>query len=206
MSDDILKELKKASSPEKAKLLSRFFKTGKEEYGEGDKFIGVVVPEIRKIAKKHLHLSLNEIEKHLHSKVHEERLVALLILVEKFKKSNEKEKKEIFDFYLKNTKYINNWDLIDLTAPTIVGLYLLNKDKKILYYMSTSESIWEKRISIMSTFCFIKCSKFEDSFNISEILINDKHDLIHKAVGWMLREIGKKNLEAEEKFLKKEDR
>jgi 3-methyladenine DNA glycosylase AlkD len=166
MSDDISQELQKCASPKKAKILSGFFKTGKGEYGEGDKFIGVVVPEIRKISKKHLDLSLKEIEKHLHSKIHEERLVALLILVEKFKKADEKEKKEIFDFYLKNTKHTNNWDLIDLTAPSIVGAYLLNKDKKILYYMSTSESIWEKRIAIMSTFQFIKCSKFEDTFNI----------------------------------------
>lgn len=208
MPDDILTNLKNYSNPKKAKILSRFFKTGIGEYGEGDKFLGVVVPDIRKIAKKHVHLSLNEIEKHLHSNFHEERMCVLLILVEQFKKDTEKQKK-IFEFYLKNTEYINSWDLVDLSAPSIVGVYLSDKDKKekeVLYKLSKSENLWEKRISIISTLSFIKQNKFKDTFEISKILLKDKHDLIHKAIGWMLREVGKRNLDEEEKFLKENNR
>ncbi len=199
--------LKQKSNPEKAKQLQRFFKTGKGEYGENDIFLGITVPEQRKIVKEFMELSIGEISLILGSKVHEKRLIALLILIEKYKKANKKkneeEKKQIFDFYLKNTKNINNWDLVDLSAPNIIGNYLINKDRQILYKLANSIHLWEKRISVISTFAFIRNSEFEDSLKISEILLNDKHDLIHKAVGWMLREIGKKNEKILEDFLKK---
>ena len=196
-------DLRKAGNPVQAKVLQRFFKTGKGEYGEGDIFLGVKVPKQREIAKKFLGLSLPKIQELLESKIHEERLVGLLILIEKFKKASELDKANIFNFYLKNTKNINNWDLVDLTASSIVGEFLLDKDKKILYDLAESNNLWEKRISIISTFAFIRKNKFDNTFRISQILLKDKHDLIHKAVGWMLREIGKKDQELLEEFLKK---
>jgi len=198
---DLKKELKTKSSPKKAKILQRFFKTGPEEYGEGDVFLGIAVPEIRKLVKKYSDLKIKEIIKLLHSKIHEERLIALLIMVKKFQ--IEKNKEKIYNLYLKNTKYINNWDLVDLSANKIVGDYLLDKPKSILYKLARSKSVWERRISIIATFNFIKNNKFEETLKIARILLNDKHDLIHKAVGWMLREIGKRDLKTEERFLKK---
>jgi 3-methyladenine DNA glycosylase AlkD len=148
-------------------------------------------------------LPLSEIKKILYSKIHEERLCALLLLVEKYQKVDEMERKQIFNFYIKNAKQANNWDLVDLSAPKIVGSYLLNKPKAILYKFVESKNLWERRIAVLSTFMFIKYHKYDDSFKIAKILMNDKHDLIHKAVGWMLREIGKKSLKDEEDFLKK---
>lgn len=196
-------ELKKQADPEKAKLLQRFFKTGKGEYGQGDVFIGVVVPKTRKIVNEHhAKIKINDIKPLLHSKIHEERLLALLVLVKKYQKSDEKEKKRIFDLYLANTKHINNWDLVDLSSPNIVGAYLSNKNKSILYKLAKSH-LWDKRIAIISTAYFIRNNDFKDTLKISEILLKDKHDLIHKAVGWMLREVGKRNLAEEERFLKK---
>lgn len=201
---DILNEINSKANPEKAKILQGFFKTGKGEYGEGDVFLGIVVPIQRKIAKKY-NLNLQEIQSLLNSKIHEQRLIALLILDTKFKKADEEEKEKIFNFYLQNTKNINNWDLVDLSAPNIVGSYLIERKNKrgILYKLANSEHIWEKRISIISTFAFIRKNEFDDSLKISEILLKDKHDLIHKAVGWMLREIGKRNVSVLENFLKK---
>ncbi len=196
------KELNSKAKKDHAKILQRFFKTGPGEYGEGDIFIGLKVPVIRSIVKTNLDLTLKEIQELLKSPIHEERLSALLILVKKFEKANETEKEKIFNFYLKNIRFINNWDLVDLSAPNIVGNYLLNRDKKLLYNLAKSEKLWEKRIAILSTFSFIKDNRFDDSLKISDILLNDKHDLIHKGVGWMLREIGKRSLATEEEFLK----
>ncbi|MDO8516687.1 MAG: DNA alkylation repair protein, partial [Nanoarchaeota archaeon] len=197
MINELKKELQDKANPEKAKILQGFFKTGKGQYGEGDIFLGIVVPEQRKTAKKFIDLSLNDLQELLNSKIHEKRLVALIILVEKYKiaekQKSENEKKEIFDFYLKNTKNINNWDLVDLSSPNIIGNYLIDKNRDILYKLAKSEHLWEKRIAIISTFSFIREKQLQDSIKIAEILINDKHDLIHKAVGWMLREIGKKD-------------
>jgi 3-methyladenine DNA glycosylase AlkD len=201
--ENLLKEINSNANKEKAKLLQRFFKTGKGDYGEGDVFLGIVVPIQRKIAKNHINLSSSDLQELLNSKIHEHRLIALLILVDKFKKASEKEKKEIFDFYLKNTKNINNWDLVDLSSHCIVGGYLLDKDRKILHKLANSTHLWEKRIAIISTFAFIREKQFGDSIKIAEILLKDKHDLIHKAVGWMLREIGKKDAKTLEVFLKK---
>ncbi len=201
MLEDIKKELNRLANPEKAKIYQRFFKTGKGEYGEGDVFIGLTVPVQRKLAKKYANLSFSDIEELLSNKIHEYRLTGFIILVYKFEKADEKEKKDIVDFYLRNIKWANNWDLIDCVADKILGAYLVDKDKKILYKFAKSESLWERRIAIISTFYFIKQNKFEDTLRITEILISDMHDLIHKAVGWMLREIGKRNQKAEEEFL-----
>jgi 3-methyladenine DNA glycosylase AlkD len=187
----------------RAKNLSWFFKTGKGQYGEGDLFLGIPVPEQRKVAKKYADLSLGDLQELLNSKMHEHRFTALVILISKYRKAEENGKKEIFDVYLKNTENVNNWDLVDLSAPRIVGDYLLNRERSILYKLAKSDSLWERRISILSTFTFIDNNDFEDALNISELLLRDEHDLIHKAVGWALREIGKKNQNVEEQFLAK---
>lgn len=197
----IREAIEKQKNPEQAKILQRFFKTGKGEYGEGDIFYGIKVPVQRKIVKQFNDLQLNDLEILIASKVHEERLIAFLILVEQFKKADSKNQKIIFDFYLKNRKGVNNWDIVDLSAPNIIGNYLLYKDKSLLYKFAKSKNLWEKRIAVLSTFTFIRNGLFVDTINISEILLQDKHDLIHKAVGWMLREIGKRDLKTEEEFL-----
>jgi len=193
-------ELQAYANPEKAKLLSRYFKTGKGQYGEGDIFLGISVPDQRKIAKNNKDASLDEIKRLLESKIHEQRLTALLILVEQYQKTKDE---SLVTFYLKHTTFINNWDLVDLTAPRILGASLLNKDRKILYQLAKSNSLWEKRIAVIATATFIQKNQFEDTLKLAEILLNDKHDLMHKAVGWMLREVGKRNQEVEEEFLKK---
>ena len=198
-------DLQKLANPTKATILSGFFKTSKGQYGEGDKFIGITVPLQREIAKKYYEsASFVDLQKMLESKIHEYRLTSLLILVYKYDKTkNEKLKKEIYNFYLKNLQYINNWDLVDVTTPNIVGDYLLNnpKEKKILYKLVKSKNLWERRVAILATFRFIKEKQFEDTLAISEILLNDTHDLIHKAVGWMLREMGKRDIKPLVKFL-----
>ncbi len=205
MLSKLQKDLRSFTNPEKAKILGRFFKTGKGEYGEGDKFLGIILPLQRSIVRKYWkEITFEEMKELVKSPLHEERLVSLLIAVDKFEKGNKKERKEIYDFYLSHTKFINNWDLVDLTAPRIIGAYLHDKDKEILTMLAKSKSLWEKRISILSTFYFIRQGDPSETFRIARLLINDKHDLIHKAVGWMLREIGKRCGEkAEEKFLQK---
>ena len=200
--DTVIEAMTGATNPDIAEHSSRFFKTGKSEYGEGDNFLGIRVPETRKLVKKFKEISLEEIFKLLYSEYHEIRLFALLSLVLKFQKGDEGIKEKIYKFYLKNTKYINNWDLVDSSAHYIIGPYLINRKKDILYKLARSEYLFDRRIAIMSTFHFVKFSSFEDCLQISEILINDKEDLIHKAVGWMLREIGNRNLRIEEDFLK----
>ena len=192
-------EIKSKAAAERALVSQRFFKTAKGEYGEGDIFIGLTVPQSREISKNYKELSFDELKELLRSKIHEERLIALYILVFKFKK----EPKQVFDFYLKNTKFVNNWDLVDSSAHLIVGEYLMDKPRDLLYSLARSENLWEKRISIISTFQFIRKNQFDDTVKIAEILMNDKHDLIHKAVGWMLREMGKKSEKTLEDFLKK---
>lgn len=199
---DIKKRLKKESNKEHAKILQKFFKTGPGEYGEGDVFIGIKVPPLRQIAKENLDLNFDEIQELLNSGIHEERLVALFILVFRYGKADEKNRKQIFNLYLKNTGRINNWDLVDLSAGQIVGAYLYDKEKDILFKLVKSKSLWERRISIIASFYFIKKNSFETALQLSELLLHDKHDLIHKAVGWMLREIGKRDIEVEEAFLR----
>jgi len=203
MINKVLKELRSEKNDEQAKILSRFFKTGKGQYGEGDVFWGIRVPVQRMIAKKVKEVSLEDIQELLNSKVHEHRMTGMLILVEKYKKADNK--REIYEFYLKNTKNINNWDLVDLTAPQIVGNFLLEnkKERKILYLLVKSNNLWERRISILSTFTLLRNKEYEDVLKLSEILLKDEHDLIHKAVGWMLRELGKRDKKVEIIFLEK---
>ena len=200
---EIRKAISKQKNPTQALILQRFFKTEKGEYGEGDIFYGIKVPEQRTIAKQFKDLAFEDLKELIKSKVHEERLIAAFILVDQFKIGDEKKKKIVFDFYLKHKEGINNWDLVDLSAPKIVGAYLIDKEKDLLYKLAHSKDLWEKRISIISTQTFIREHFFEDTLNISKILLHDKPDLIHKAVGWMLREIGNRDLETEEDFLKK---
>ncbi|NCN51705.1 DNA alkylation repair protein [archaeon] len=198
MLENLTKELKKLYSKERAENSMKYFKTGKGEYGQGDIFLGLSMGEQREIAKRYGELSLSNLQKLLDSSVHEHRMIAGIILTYKFKENPE----EVFNFYLKNAKRFNNWDLVDVTCPRIVGFFLINKNKSILYTLANSKNLWEKRISIISTFPFIKENQFADTLKISEVLLRDKHDLIHKAIGWMLREVGKKDVEVLKDFLK----
>jgi 3-methyladenine DNA glycosylase AlkD len=199
----VRKKLKSLANKKKAKILQGFFKTGKGEYGEGDVFLGIMMPIQRQVTKKFIDLPIIEVEKLLKSKIHEERMVALLILVLKYEAGNDTGKEKIFNVYLKNTKYINNWDLIDVTCPRIVGSYLLNKKRDVLYKLVKSKNLWNRRIAIVSTSYFIRNNDFKDTIKIAEILLKDNHDLIHKATGWMLREVGKRDEKELLKFLDK---
>lgn len=199
---DIQKELKNAADPEKAKLLMGYFKTGPGQYGEGDVFRGVMMPVQRGIAKKNAAAPLSEVLTLLKSKHHEDRMVALLILVIKYQKGTKQEKREIYETYINNTDRINNWDLIDVTVGHIVGDYVLENGGNLLEKFSKSKSMWERRIAIIATGRFIKEGKFEKTLNISKTLLHDEEDLIHKATGWMLREVGKRDMAALEGFLK----
>ncbi len=204
MDKQVKKELSKRRDPAKAKLLQRFFKTDKGQYGEGDVFLGITVPKQREVAKRfYKEISLADLQKLLRNEIHEYRLTALLMLVDKYKKASEKEQKQIVEFYLKNTRWINNWDLVDLSAVHILGSYLMDKPKNILYKLTRSQSLWERRIAVLSTFEFIRNQQYEDTLKIATILLHDKHDLIQKAVGWLLREVGKKHLQTELSFLDK---
>jgi len=198
----ISREMLRLANPADAEILQRFFKTGKGEYGEGDIFLGIRVPQIRKQVKKCRGTELNEILQLLESEYHEIRLLALLMMVDLFQRSEQQTQKKIFNTYLACTSYINNWDLVDLSADKIVGAWLLNRDKAPLYKLTKSALLWERRIAILSTFHFIRKGRFDTTLEIADQLLNDEHDLIHKAVGWMLREVGKRNLTAEENFLK----
>ena len=194
MIDKLNADLRKFASTEKAKNLARFFKTGPGQYGEGDQFIGVTVPQSRTVAKKYKNLPFEEPPTLLHSRIHEERLVALLILIEQFNSASREDEEtceKIYRFYLDNTTYINNWDLVDLSASRIVGPYLEDKPKAILRKLALSKSLWERRIAMISTSHYIWNGDPKWGLEIAKTLLNDKHDLIHKAVGWMLREIGK---------------
>jgi len=186
--NNIIEELKALGSPQKAEHLQRFFKTGAGQYAEGDIFWGVTVPAMRKVAHKYKNLDVNQLKKLLSHKVHEVRLSALLIMVAKAKL----EPQQMFTLYTSQTKCVNNWDLVDLSAPTIVGDFLIGKDCAILYELARSATLWERRIAIVSTYAFIKNGQYEHTLKLATILLNDSHDLIHKAVGWMLREVGKR--------------
>lgn len=180
---------------------SRFFKTGPGEYGEGDRFLGIRVPVIRKQVSKFRLLELPQVLELLHSTFHEERLLALLIMVDQYRRGSETEKKTIYDLYLANTAWINNWDLVDSSAHLIVGPWLESRSTKPLFRLAKSSLLWERRIAIMATFHFIRVERFDDTLAIADILLNDPHDLIHKAVGWMLREVGNRDHEAEVAYL-----
>ena len=199
-----LKEvLRKLADPAIAEHSQRFFKTGKGEYGEGDRFLGVRVPVIRRQVNKFKDVTLQKVKALLKSVYHEERLFSLLTMVDICRRGDDKVRKKIYSLYLKNTKFINNWDLVDLSAGDIVGSYLMTRDRKPIYKLAESKDLWERRISILSTFYFIKNNFFDDTLNIAIIILHDREDLIHKAVGWMLREVGKRDVKAEEGFLKK---
>ena len=197
-------ELRKLAKPEKIPIYKNFFKTREGEYGEGDEFIGVTVPDSRKVARANIDISYEDLLHILKSRVHEDRLCALIILVYKFEKAKiEREKKQAVDFYIKYHLYGNNWDLVDVITPKILGPWLIHGNRSLLYEYAHSSNLWERRIAIITTFYFIRQGEFEDTIKISEILLNDKHDLIHKAVGWMLREIGKRDEEELIIFLNK---
>ncbi len=198
----ITKELKSLKNPDRAKVSAWFFKTGQGQYGQGDVFLGINVPNQREIAKKYKHLTLPEIKTLLKSPFHEFRFTALEILVMQFEKGENNQKQKIFKFYIQNSKNINNWDLVDTSAPYIVGEHLLGKERSILYKLAKSNNLWQKRIAIVATLAFIRQGQFADTLNISKLLLKDNHDLIHKAVGWALREVGKKNKKVVEKFLR----
>jgi 3-methyladenine DNA glycosylase AlkD len=214
-SAQLIKELERLANPAQAKKLQRYFKTGPGEYGEGDIFWGLKLPQIRVLARKFVTLNLSEIEKLLQSKVHEQRMVALLILVQQYQKLQkkpaikqwgeaevERQKKEIFDFYIKNWRAVNNWDLVDLSAPTIAGDYFWRSERGGLRQLARSKNIWQRRIASLATFNFIRQGDLDGALEIAEMLLVDNHDLIHKAVGWMLREVGKRDWATEEKFVR----
>jgi len=199
--EQVKAELEKLSDPEHAMKLQGFFKTGKGQYGEGDVFIGVRVPDQRRIAKKYRNISLTDVLELLRSEIHEHRLTALFILTEQFNKGDEEARQRIVDLYLRNTAYVNNWDLVDSSAHKILGAWLVDKPRGVLYDLARSESLWERRISIISTFAFIHRGDLGDALALAEALVDDGHDLIHKASGWVLREIGKKDQSVLEAFL-----
>lgn len=195
-------EILQMANPEKAKILSGFFKTGKGEYGEGDVFLGLTVPQSRDIAKKYYNASLDTISEILQSPYHELRASALFALVIRFKKNKDEfSRREIVDFYLGHTRYINNWDLVDLSCSYILGEYLLNQSHDILLSLSDSTCLWEQRIAIVSTHTFIKNNFFDTTLTLAEKYLSHSHDLIHKATGWMLREVGKRDIEVLRTFL-----
>jgi 3-methyladenine DNA glycosylase AlkD len=199
---EIRKELRKLGSKERAKGSQSFFKTGPGEYGEGDVFLGVSAPEMRRLAKDFQDLPVREVRALLKSGIHEERAVALLILVRQYQRGDRKEQERVYKVYMDHLRWINNWDLVDVSAEHVVGAFLKNKSKKPLYRLARSKGLWERRVSILATFHYIKGKEFSETLKIAEMLLSDEEDLIHKAVGWMLREVGKRDLATEERFLK----
>ncbi len=199
----IKNKLKKSANPKQAEILSGFFKTGKGEYGEGDKFLGIKVPVLRQTVKDFYDMSLPDLRQLLNSEYHEHRLSALFILTRQYRTADKPEK--YVKFYLQNLKAVNNWDLVDLSAPQILGDWLINHDREILYRLAKSENLWEKRVAILATFAFIENNDYKDTLKIAKMLLHEDHDLLHKAVGWMLREVGKRDLAAEEEFLRNND-
>ena len=199
----LLKDFRRLASPKKAKAAQWFFKTAPGQYGHGDLFLGVTVPEQRQLVRRYRALPLATVVKLLRSPYHEHRLTAVLILNEQFRRGDETERREIYQAYLRSTRYINNWDIVDSSAPHVVGTWLLERPRKVLYRLARSKHLWDRRIAILATQTFIRQGQFADSLAIAKILLKDKHDLMHKAVGWMLREVGDRGRPAEERFLQK---
>ncbi|MDH5178944.1 MAG: DNA alkylation repair protein [Gammaproteobacteria bacterium] len=195
--------LKELADPVTAKQQARYFKTGPGEYGEGDVFIGVRVPALRSLARQLSGLSVSEMVELLQSDIHEQRLLALLLLVQRYRCGSEAEQKKIFTAYLSNTRYINNWDLVDVSAEKIVGAWLYERDRSVLDKLAASRDLWRRRISIMATLYFIRQGEFRPTLKLARVLLGDQHDLIHKAVGWMLREVGNRDQEVAEVFLRR---
>jgi len=194
-------KLRSLANPDLAASARRFFKTGPGEYGENDLFLGLRAATLRQLAKDHQALPLEEVQTLLHSEIHEERALALLILVRAIAKAPDPLRKQIYDMYLANTQYINNWDLVDVSAPGVVGGYLVNRSRRPLIGLARSKSLWERRIAIVATQHFIRLGDFADTLKIATMLLGDAEDLIHKAVGWMLREVGKRDQSTLEAFL-----
>jgi 3-methyladenine DNA glycosylase AlkD len=190
------------ANPEKARVLQRFFNTGPGEYGEGDVFLGIQVPALRKLARENGDLNEKGLQALLRSSLHEERMLSLLVLIQKYSRGTEEERKKLYELYLANTSFINNWDLVDVSAEHVVGHFLMKADKRPLYRLAKSKSVWERRIAILATFHFIKQNEFSETLKIAAILLGDKEELIRKALGWMLREVGKRDPAAEERFLR----
>ena len=203
---DIVKAFRQEANPKIAAHSSRFFKTGKGEYGEGDRFLGIRVPVTRKYAARYRKASLAVIRKLLKSAFHEERLMAVIMLAAPFKRGDQEDKRAVYEIYLGHKQYINSWDIVDSSAHLIVGPYLEEKSKSQLCRLARSQSLWERRIAIMATFHYIRRNDFVTALEISGLLVHDAEDLIHKAVGWMLREIGKRDVQVEEQFLQKHAR
>jgi len=199
--DKLQQQLQQLADPKQQAILQRFFKTAPGEYGEGDIFLGIKVPILRKIAKHYKGLSLTDIQILLQNSIHEYRFIALVILIDQYTQADSHRRQEIIYFYLNHTRYINNWDLVDISAPQLLGDYLLTHSREVLYQLANSEQWWERRIAILATFRLIKHHDFTDTLQLATILLQDQHDLIHKAVGWMLREVGKRNLAVEKTFL-----
>jgi 3-methyladenine DNA glycosylase AlkD len=201
MIDEIQNRMVSLSNSEDGQFLQTFFKTGPGQYGEGDLFRGIRVPVLRGLSKSYQDIPLEQAERLLRSAYHEDRLLALLILVRKYSAADETGRWVIYRLYLENTRHINNWDLVDASAEHIVGAFLIDRGRELLYQLARSRSIWERRIAILATFHFIKRNMFDETLRIAGILLTDKEDLIHKAVGWMLREVGKRDMHIEETFL-----
>ena len=199
--DQLQQQLQQLADPKQQAILQRFFKTAPGEYGEGDVFLGIKVPILRKIAKQYKRLSLTDLQILLQNSIHEYRFMALVILIYQYTQADSHYRQEIIYFYLNHTRYINNWDLVDISAPQLLGDYLLTHSREVLYQLASSEQWWERRIAILATFCLIKYHDFSDTLQLARILLQDQHDLIHKAVGWMLREVGKRNVAIEKTFL-----
>lgn len=198
---DVKDTLVSLAQPERALVLTRFFKTEPGQYGEGDQFLGITVPQQRVIVRQHATLSLSEVEKLVRDPIHECRMVGLLIWVTQYSKASPAQRLIIQERYLANRRYINNWDLVDATCPHILGKHAQTNDRSILYELASEDNLWSQRLAIVSTLSLIRVGQFSDTFAIAEQLLSHKHDLIHKAVGWMLREVGKRNADALEEFL-----
>ena len=194
------------ANPRKAAFLAGFFKTGKGQYAEGDRFLGISVPAIRHLTRQFRHLDLKGCERLLQSPYNDGRLLALLILVEHHRKGDADVKNKVYRIYLKNRQWVNNWNLVDSSAPHIVGCHLLQQDRSLLYELTQSRSLWDRRIAMLATFAFIRANDFADALKLTELFLTDEHDLMHKACGWMLREVGKRNRTALESFLRRHHR
>lgn len=200
---EVIRKLEALRNPEQARFHTRFFKTGPGEYGEGDKFLGLCVPVLRKMAQQYRHLPLTEIEVLLHSPFHEARLLAVIIMVKAYQSGTAQDCEALFQCYINHSYRINNWDIIDVSAPHIVGAHLYGKSPALLHKLAVSESLWERRIAILATFYMIRKGEYENTLAIAQKLLGDKQDLIHKAVGWMLREVAKRDLNLAKQFLRK---
>ncbi len=202
MLQELREQLRSLANPEEVEGKQRFFKSAEGEYGYGDQFLGIRVPVLRSLVKPYRGMEISEMELLLPSPFHEERLLALFLLADAFRRGNEPTKKAVFDLYLANTHHVNNWDLVDSSAHLIAGPYLEPRDRTLLYELAQSQSLWERRIAMMATMHFIRKGNFADTFALARVLLNDREDLIHKVVGWMLREVGQRDREAEEEFLR----